>query len=74
MREQIEKVFRDVLTPLFAEEGGTIELVSVQDDLVQVRLSGAYRGCPSSSFMVSGFVVPALRQALGTELRVEVLA
>jgi Fe-S cluster biogenesis protein NfuA len=74
MREQIEVVFRDVLTPLFAKEGGTIELVSVREGLVQVRLSGAYRGCPSSSFMISGFVLPALRQALGTEIRVELLA
>jgi len=74
MREQIEVVFRDVLAPLFAKEGGTIELVSVRDNLVQVRLSGAYRGCPSSAFMVSGFVLPALRQAVGTTVRVELLA
>lgn len=74
MREQIEAVFREVLTPLFATEGGTIELVDVQDGLVKVRLSGAYRGCPSSSFMVSGFVLPALRQAVGDAVRVELLA
>jgi Fe-S cluster biogenesis protein NfuA len=74
MREQIEKVIRELLSPLFAKEGGTIELVDVRDDVVRLRLSGAYRGCPSSSFMVSGFVLPAFRQAVGRDVRVEVLA
>jgi Fe-S cluster biogenesis protein NfuA len=74
MREQIETVIRDVLAPLFAKEGGTIELVDVRDGVVKLRLSGAYRGCPSSSFMVSGYVLPAFRQAVGNDVRVELLA
>jgi Fe-S cluster biogenesis protein NfuA len=74
VREQIELVIRDVLTPLFAREGGTIELVDVRDNVVRVRLLGAYRGDPSASFMVSGYVLPALRQAVGNEVRVELLA
>ena len=67
-------MLRDVLSPLFAAEGGTVELVSVRDGLVQLRFGGAYRGCPSVAFTVSSFVLPALRHATGSDIRVEVLA
>jgi Fe-S cluster biogenesis protein NfuA len=74
VREQIENVIRDVLSPLFAAEGGTIELVDVQASVVQLRFGGAYRGCPSVPFMVASFVLPALKQTVGDDLRIEVLA
>lgn len=67
-------MIREVLSPLFAAEGGTVELVSVKDGLVQLRFGGAYRGCPSVSYTVSSFVLPALRHATGADIRVEVLA
>jgi Fe-S cluster biogenesis protein NfuA len=73
VREQIETVIRDVLTPLFAAEGGTMELVSLKDGVAQVRFGGAYRGCPSVSYTVSGVVMPAFRQAVGSDVRVDVL-
>jgi Fe-S cluster biogenesis protein NfuA len=73
VRDQIEIMIREVLTPLFAAEGGSMELVSVKDGVVQVRFGGAYRGCPSISYTVSGFVLPALRQAVGGDVRVDVL-
>lgn len=66
-------MIREVLTPLFSAEGGSMELVSVKDGVVQVRFGGAYRGCPSISYTVSGFVLPALRQAVGGDVRVDVL-
>jgi Fe-S cluster biogenesis protein NfuA len=64
---------RDQIETLFAAEGGTMELVSVQNGVVQVRFGGAYRGCPSIAFTVSGFVLPALRQAAGGDVRIDVL-
>lgn len=73
MREQIEKAIRELLLPLFAAEGGTVELVDVRDGLVQLRFGGAYRGCPSVPFTVAGLVTPVLRHAAGADLRVEVL-
>ena len=67
-------MLREVLSPLFAAEGGTVELVSVRDGLVQLRFGGAYRGCPSVTYTVNSFVLPALRHATGSDIRVEVLA
>lgn len=74
VREQIETVIRDVLTPLFAADGGTVELVDVRDSLVQLRFGGTYRGCPSVPFTVATFVTPVFREATGGDVRVEVLA
>jgi Fe-S cluster biogenesis protein NfuA len=74
VREQIETMLREVLTPLFAADGGTVELVSVKDGVVQLRFGGSYRGCPSVSYTIQSFVVPALRHATGADVRVEVLA
>lgn len=73
VKEQIETTLREQLTPLFAIDGGTVELVGVHDDTVQLRFGGAYRGCPSVAFTVSGFVLPALRKALGRDVQVEVI-
>ncbi len=38
--------------PYAASHGGRIELVSVQDDVVSVRLGGACHGCPAQAFTV----------------------
>jgi NFU1 iron-sulfur cluster scaffold homolog, mitochondrial len=73
VREQVETTLRELLVPLFAADGGTVELVGVNDGVVQLRFGGAYRGCPSVAFTVQGFVLPALRKAVGREVRVEVL-
>lgn len=73
MREQIESSIREVLTPLFAAEGGTIELVDIRDEVVLLRFGGAYRGCPSVPYTVASYVLPAFRHATGGEVRVEVV-
>ena len=59
--------------PLFAADGGTVELVGVHDNVVQLRFGGTYRGDPSVAFTVQGFVLPALRKTVGREVRVEVV-
>jgi len=73
VREQVETTLRELLIPLFAADGGTVELVGVSDGVVKLRFGGAYRGCPSVAFTVQGFVLPALRKAFGREVRVEIV-
>jgi Fe-S cluster biogenesis protein NfuA len=73
VNDQIEATLRELLLPLFAIDGGTVELVGLHDKTVQLRFGGTYRGCPSVSFTVSGFVVPALRKTLGRDVQVEVV-
>lgn len=73
VRERIESLFRDVLTPLFEADGGSIELVDIRDKLVLVRLGGNYRGCPSIPYTLEGVITPAVRATLGADVKVEVV-
>lgn len=73
MQERVEAVLRDVVQPLFEADGGSVELVEIDDGVVRVRLGGVYRGCPSAPYTIEGVIVPALRKATGKDLRVEVV-
>jgi len=48
MRERVETVL-DKVRPMLQSDGGDVELVDVTDaGIVQVRLTGACKGCPMS--------------------------
>lgn len=48
MREKVEAVL-DKVRPMLQADGGDVELVEVTDSgVVQVRLTGACKGCPMS--------------------------
>lgn len=73
VKDRIETLFRDVIAPLFEADGASVEVVNVRDHVVQIRFGGAYRGCPSTPYMVDGVIVPALRKTTGQDFRVEVV-
>lgn len=48
MREKVEAVLEKV-RPMLQADGGDVELVDITDNgIVQVRLTGACKGCPMS--------------------------
>lgn len=48
MREKVEAVL-DKVRPMLQADGGDVELVNITDKgIVQVRLTGACKGCPMS--------------------------
>lgn len=48
MREKVEAVL-DKVRPMLQGDGGDVELVNVTENgIVQVRLTGACKGCPMS--------------------------
>lgn len=48
MREKVESVL-DKVRPMLQGDGGDVELVDITDSgVVQVRLTGACKGCPMS--------------------------
>ena len=52
MSETIEKKVQAALTeirPQIQADGGDIELVAIENDIVKVRLRGACAGCPMSA-------------------------
>jgi len=62
MLEEVEGVIEKEISPLLAMEGGSIELVSVEDGTVKVRLSGACAGCPMSQYTLVNFVEATLKE------------
>jgi Fe-S cluster biogenesis protein NfuA len=47
MKEKVEKVL-DKIRPSLIADGGNVELVEVDGDIVKVKLTGACGGCPMS--------------------------
>jgi Fe-S cluster biogenesis protein NfuA len=70
MREKIEKVLAKVRIAL-QQDGGDIELVSIEDGVVKVRLKGACCGCPMSQVTLSNFVERELKKEVPEIKRVE---
>jgi len=72
MRERIEKVLSEEVTPMLAMHGGSAELVEVTDDgVVRVRLSGACAGCPGARMTLEHFVEEAIKRKVPEVKRVE---
>ncbi len=47
MKEKVEKFLNDV-RPSLQADGGDVELVDVENNIVKVKLKGACAGCPMS--------------------------
>ncbi|MDO8748410.1 MAG: NifU family protein [Candidatus Omnitrophota bacterium] len=63
MKEKIEKALESI-RPALQADGGDIELISVEDGVVKVRLMGACGGCPMSSMTMSQGVEQAVKKAV----------
>ncbi len=62
MFEAVKGVIEKEISPLLAMEGGSIELVSVENGVVRVRLTGACAGCPMSQYTLVNFVEATLKE------------
>jgi Fe-S cluster biogenesis protein NfuA len=62
---RIEQVLDEKVRPELHSEGGSIVVVGIDpDNIVQVRLTGACEGCPSSVLTMSMRVEAALKAEL----------
>ena len=68
--DKIEKALLKVRAGL-QQDGGDLELVSVEDGVVKVRLKGACAGCPMSQMTLANFVERELKAAAPEIKRVE---
>lgn len=68
VRGEVEALLEDLVRPLVEADGGGIELVSVDRNVVTVRLTRACGGCPGAPYTRSGLIEPVLRRALGPRL------
>lgn len=63
MKEQVKAVL-DKLRPLLNMDGGDVKLVSVEDGVVKVQLTGACGGCPFSQMTLKMGIERAIKEEI----------
>lgn len=72
MRERIEKILADEVSPMLAMHGGGAELIDVTEDgIVKVKLSGACAGCPGAQMTLTSVVENAIKAKIPEVKKVE---
>jgi Fe-S cluster biogenesis protein NfuA len=69
-KQQVEKAL-DSIRPMLQADGGNIELVSVENGVVKVKLTGACGSCPMAQMTLSAGVEQAVRKAVPEIKKVE---
>ncbi len=72
MKEEIEKALNQI-RPSLQRDGGDVELVSVEDGVVKVRLKGACKGCPMATITLSQGIEKILKEKVPGLKRVEAI-
>ena len=68
---KISKVIEQQISPELQKDGGDIELVDIDGNVVKVKLSGMCSGCKNASMTIKGFVESVLRDKVESAIVVE---
>lgn len=63
MKEKVERALESI-RPALQADGGDIQLVSIENGVVKVRLTGACGGCPMSAMTMTLGVEQAIKKAV----------
>ena len=74
MKEKVKEVIENKIKPILTADGGDIELVSVEEGIVKVKLKGACSICPLSEVTLKNIVetllkgdVPEVKKVIAVE-------
>jgi len=70
MKEKVEKVLNDI-RPALRADGGDVELVDVENNIVKVRLKGACAGCPMSQMTLKQGIERYIKKLIPEIISVE---
>ncbi len=70
MEEKIKNALEEI-GRMLAMDGGGVELVEVEGNVVRVRLTGACGGCPMAQMTLQGVVEARLKEMVPEVERVE---
>ena len=70
MKEKVEEVLKDIRNAL-RMDGGDIELVDIDDNVVKVKLKGACAGCPFSQMTIKNFIEKEVKKSVPEVEKVE---
>ena len=71
--QRIEQVLDDQVRPMLKSDGGGMQVVSLDGDVLTISYSGACGGCPHALTGTKLFITRQLAEALGIELIIEVV-
>ncbi len=63
MKEQVEKVLSEI-RPALQADGGGVDLISVIDGVVRLKLTGACHGCPMSTMTLKMGIEKVLKEKI----------
>ncbi|RLI92452.1 MAG: NifU family protein [Candidatus Altiarchaeales archaeon] len=69
-REEVKRVIEKIRSALQAD-GGDIELIDIEGEIVKVKLRGACAGCPLAQMTLKGFVEDAIKRNVSGIEKVE---
>jgi len=72
VREALEQVIEEVLSPLLQNDGSSIELLTVSEDEVVVRVTGRAAYGVGADFVRTGVIEPALRKVVGDKCAIHI--
>lgn len=70
----IEELIATRIRPALQQDGGDIELVDIDRDVVSVRLTGACATCPSATHTMRQFIEKELQKAISRDVHVKEVA
>ncbi len=63
MKEKVQAAIEKI-RPMLQADGGDVELVSIEDGIVNVKLQGACAGCPMSQMTLKNGIERVLKQEI----------
>lgn len=69
--KRIEKVLEEDVRPQLNMDGGNVELIDVNGNVVKVRLLGMCNGCLAADATLKGFIEKTLKEKIDSSLTVE---
>ena len=72
MRDALQRLIDDVLNPLLENDASGIELLTVNDDEVVVRVTGRAAFGVGAEYVRTGVIEPALRKIVGDDRAIRI--
>ena len=74
-KKAIDEIVSELIAPVIAVDGGSIEVVNVDEDekRIAVRFGGTYRGSPCQGVVLKHIVEPVLKNQLSSLTSVEMV-
>ncbi|MBW2509288.1 MAG: NifU family protein [Deltaproteobacteria bacterium] len=72
MREALQRLIDDVLNPLLEKDASAIELLTVADEEVVVRVTGRAAFGVGAEYVRTGVIEPAIRKVVGNDCAIRI--